>query len=127
MSGGSGYPDSSTFNLLVTGGDGSGGVVQATTNANGVIISFAATPLAGGSLYTTGIAATGPSAVVATTGSGAELAFERRNGLTQLIDARDIGDGRCNKMPAGLQFGRQRCEGRGITIDRANRASVGGK
>ena len=48
--GGTGYPASSTFDLLVTGGGGSAGVVQATTNSSGVVTAFAL--VSGGSGYT---------------------------------------------------------------------------
>ncbi len=40
-SGGFGYPANATFDLSVAGGGGAGGVVQATTNALGQVISFA--------------------------------------------------------------------------------------
>ena len=46
-SGGSGYPVSTTFNLVVAGG--TGGIVSATTNSSGVVTSFSSTPVAGGS------------------------------------------------------------------------------
>jgi hypothetical protein len=51
--GGTLYPVSSTFPLLVTGGGGTGGRVTATTNASGVITSYSATPAAGGTGYST--------------------------------------------------------------------------
>jgi hypothetical protein len=103
VNGGTGYADSSTFDLLVTGGGGSGGVVQATTNASGVIISFAATPLAGGSGYSNSIgAATGPNAVVATTGSGAELSFTAAGGVLTSVDSTPVAGG--NGYPDSSTF-----------------------
>jgi hypothetical protein len=51
--GGSGYPASSTFDLEVTGGGGSGGLVQATTDSSGVVKAFAALPAQAGSGYST--------------------------------------------------------------------------
>ena len=47
--GGSGYAPNSTFNLQVTGAGGAGGIVQATTNILGQVISF--TLIAGGTGY----------------------------------------------------------------------------
>jgi hypothetical protein len=56
--GGTGYPASSTVNLLVTGGSGTYGIVQGTTDGSGVITAFSATPVMVGSGYsgTTGAA-----------------------------------------------------------------------
>ena len=51
--GGSGYPANSTFDLAVTGGGGSGGVVQATTNSSGVVTKFANLPDSPGNGYST--------------------------------------------------------------------------
>ena len=50
--GGSGYAPNATFDLSITGGGGTGGVVQATTNAQGQVISFATVPVQVGSGYT---------------------------------------------------------------------------
>jgi hypothetical protein len=51
VSGGGGYADNSTVLLEVTGGGGSGAVIEALTNAAGVITAFATTPLTGGGGY----------------------------------------------------------------------------
>jgi hypothetical protein len=69
--GGAGYPANATFDLSVAGGGGTGGVVLATTNAQGQVISFAATPVQAGSGYsvTTG-AATATIAAINTDGNG---------------------------------------------------------
>jgi hypothetical protein len=56
VGGGTGYPASSTVNLVVTGG--TYGIVQGTTNGGGVITAFSATPVAGGTGYTSAIGAT---------------------------------------------------------------------
>ena len=99
--GGSGYPASSIFDLAVAGG--SGGVVQATTNSNGAVISFAATPLAGGSGYTTATGAnTDPNAVVATTGSGAQVSFTTTGGVITSVDSTPGADG--SGYPADSTF-----------------------
>lgn len=62
---GSGYPASSTIFLAVTGGGGTGGVVQATTGSGGTVTAFSATSVFAGSGYsgTTG-AATAVTATV---------------------------------------------------------------
>src|SRR5207244_2044489 len=73
---------------------GSGGVVEATTNSSGVVISFAATPLAGGSGYTTGSGVnTVPYAAVATTGSGAQLSFTAAGGVITSVNATPVAGG----------------------------------
>ena len=60
--GGSGYPDSATFDLAVTGGGGANGVIAATTNASGIVTAVQTAPVQAGSGYsnTTG-AATSPA------------------------------------------------------------------
>src|SRR5207237_172717 len=50
--GGSGYPPSATFNLLVSGGGLGNAQVTATTNASGVVTSFATSPASPGTGYT---------------------------------------------------------------------------
>jgi hypothetical protein len=52
VAGGTGYPASATINLTVTGGGGTGGIIQATTNGSGVITGFSATQIAAGTGYT---------------------------------------------------------------------------
>ncbi len=92
VAGGSGYPESSTFDLTVTGGGGSGGVVQATTNSDGVVTSFSL--VAGGSGYTTTTgAATSQNAVVATTGSGAQVSFTAVGGVITSVDSTPAAKG----------------------------------
>lgn len=49
--GGSGYPASATFNLLVTGGGGNFGSVNVTTNAAGVVAAVNSVVYGGGSGY----------------------------------------------------------------------------
>jgi len=71
--GGTGYPASSTFDLAVTGGGGTGGVVQATTNGSGVVTSFSL--VTGGSGYTT------PGTTTGSTGSGAQVSFSEAGGI----------------------------------------------
>ncbi len=86
VAGGSGYPDSSTFDLRVTGGGGSGGVVQATTNADGVVTSFSL--VAGGLGYTnTGVTAG------SVTGSGAQVLFIAVGGIITSVDSTPAAGG----------------------------------
>ena len=77
--GGTLYPVSATFPLLVTGGSGFGGYVTATTNSSGVITSYATTP-ATGAVVGTGLtanitAASGPitAATLVNGGSGYQV------------------------------------------------------
>jgi hypothetical protein len=55
VAGGTGYPASSTVDLVV--GGGTYGIVQGTTNGSGVITAFSATPVVGGSGYTSAVGA----------------------------------------------------------------------
>ena len=80
-----GYPACSTFDLMVTGGGGSGGVVQAMTNSSGVVTSFSL--LSGGSGYTTTGATTG------STGSGAEVSFIAAGGIITSVDSTPVAGG----------------------------------
>jgi hypothetical protein len=73
--GGSGYPANSTFGLMVKGGGGTGGVVEAMTDSSGAVTSM--TLVAGGGGYAnTNRAATS----VATAGSGATVDLTTDNG-----------------------------------------------
>jgi hypothetical protein len=56
--GGSNYPVSATFNLMVTGGGGQGGIVNVTTTAGGVVNSVNSTIAAGSGYSNTAGAAT---------------------------------------------------------------------
>ena len=75
VSGGSAYPSNSTFDLLVTGGGGIGGVVQVTTGLNGAITGFA---LVDGGIGYTGTSAS--TSVPQTAGTGATVAITTYNG-----------------------------------------------
>jgi hypothetical protein len=108
VAGGSGYPDSTTFDLTVTGG--SGGIVQATTNAGGVVTSFSlvdggvgyagtTTGLAGvtintNSLLTVGANITAPGAIILTADSvvlAAGATLDSDSTITLTGDANDAG------------------------------------
>ena len=90
--GGSGYPASSIFNLYVSGGGGTGGVVQATTNASGVVTAFASAPITPGSGYT------------ATTGS-TTASSERSYNLSPNTNAEFSIDGGANDLARFNQTG----------------------
>ncbi len=70
--GGSGYPDSSSIELSVTGGSGVNGIIEATTNASGVVTAVAAAPVQAGSGYST---TTGAATAPAGLGAGQTIAI----------------------------------------------------
>ena len=88
VSGGSAYPSNSTFDLLVTGGGGTGGVVQVTTGLNGAITGFALVD--GGSGYTGTSAST---SVPQTAGTGAAVAITTYNGAITSVTLPTTGAG----------------------------------
>ena len=80
--GGTGYPASSTVNLLVTGGGGTYGIVQGTTNGSGIITAFNATPVMIGTGYSGTTGAATSAAIPWMTGSGS---WDLPNSTTYLM------------------------------------------
>jgi hypothetical protein len=89
--GGSGYPANSTVLLEVTGGGGTGGVVEAATNANGVITSIVSLVAANGS--STDVLAAG-NGYTNTTGAATSVEFNLLSASTSNgnINIRNIGN-----------------------------------
>ena len=83
---GSGYPVSSTFDLLVTGGGGAGGVVQVMTDASGNIVDFATSPVAGGSGYSSTSSAATSNVLLVT----AVITASTQTGTIDVTDAGNI-------------------------------------
>ena len=78
--GGGSYPVNCGLYLLIAGG--TGGIAYVTTNGSGVVSTYSATPIAGGSGYTSGTAATSIVSIVSSGGTFLTNAEMSRGGAS---------------------------------------------